>query len=525
MEAGMTDQTKSAALDKFLSVNDSCRTWEYKDSEAYGDDFLLGEFKNYLWKFWHRGINPLVDHPFDILSRGGVGPGSGFQADGTDFYTKFFSSKLSFTNPSLYFWYRRYISAFPEWLSAESLRSLTHGEAYSVEGNRLDFVPKNDGISRSICVEAPLNMYFQLGFAEILNERLNEYLGIDLRYQQFKNRELAKKGSLDGSWATIDLSSASDSISLSMLRRFLPPDFFKWLVLMRSTHSRLPDGRLQELHMVSTMGNGFTFPLQTIIFSCAVMSAFRLSGVKPVYPRGVLEGNFGVNGDDIVVPTEIYPKVCRLLQLLGFNLNRDKTFCEGPFRESCGGDYFDGRNLRGVYIKTLSGPADSYSVINQLNLFSTRTGILLPKTVQYLLLRVKWRPVPLWEDDSCGVKVPFSVAKRYVRIDKDTQSILYFAWTSIPPPKLRIGDGTIFTPRGFKRRQYNPHGLLLSILQGSVNSMSINLRPKVVRYRTKPRVAPNWDIPFEDLPVTVHRFARWFVGRRWESATYLNLFK
>jgi hypothetical protein len=60
------------------------------------------------------------------------------------------------------------------------------GEVDIVEGNRLDFVPKNDDISRSICVEPTLNMFFQLGFADILNSRLKEFAGIDLENQQFK---------------------------------------------------------------------------------------------------------------------------------------------------------------------------------------------------------------------------------------------------------------------------------------------------------------------------------------------------
>lgn len=539
LESGMNNETKRAALNKFLSINDGCEAWRFRDNELPGDDALLGEFKALLWDFWHRdGVRTLVDHPYDILSNGGVGPGSGLGADGNDFYTKFFSSKLTCTSPYLYFWYKRYIAGFPEWSNAENTRLLDHGSVKIVEGNRLDFVPKNDDISRSICVEPPLNMFYQLGFGAILTERLEKYFGIDLKYQQFKNRELARIGSRDGSFATIDLSSASDSISLRMLQHFLPPTFYRWLVQLRSPMSRLPNGEQQALHMVSTMGNGFTFPLQTIIFACVVMSAFRCDGWatkdsrrKPgddrpkVYrPFGVSTGNFGVNGDDIVVPTRIYPKVSRLLHLLGFQLNRDKTFVEGPFRESCGGDYFEGRNLRGVYVKNLSGPHDLYSAINQLNLFSTRTGILLKRTVQYLLARVKWRPVPLWENDSCGIKVPFAAVAKRMRVDRDTQSTLYYAWTSDPPPKLRIGDMVVQTPRGFKRRYYNPSGLHTSLLQGSVKSMAIALKPKVVRYRSKPRIAPNWDIPVQDLPETVHRFARWFVGRRWESATYMNLF-
>lgn len=536
-EGSMTSDTKQRALQKFMSVNSSCGSWRLVTDEQYGDDMLLGELRQFLWEFWtRRNRSPLVDHPYDILERGEVGPGSAIGSLGGDFYTKFFSSKTATTDRSLYFWYRRYIRGFPEWNNAEETRIASYGDISVVEGNRLDFVPKNDDISRSICVEPTLNMYYQLGFGNILLSRLRELWGIDLTSQQFKNRELARKGSVDGSFSTIDLSSASDSISMKMLEWLLPPDFLRWLKLLRCSTSLLPNGERLVLNMVSTMGNGFTFPLQTIIFTGVVLSAFKMDRLAPDYPRGLHEGNFGVNGDDIVVPARITAKVLRLLHLLGFQCNPEKTFVEGPFRESCGGDFREGRNIRGVYIKSLNGPHDYYSVINQLNLFSTRTGILLPKLVQYLLSKVKYLPVPLWENDNAGVRVPFSVARRNVRINRDTQSILYFAWTSCPPPSIRIGEWCLYTPRGFKRREFNSSGLFLSVLQGSVNPDGIPLKPKKVRYRTKPRTAPNWDSPVTcswtpnpeketESARTIRLFASRFDQGRFESAIYLNLFK
>lgn len=528
-ESGLNDETKRKALDKFLKVDSTCRDWVMRVDENFGDDLLLGEFRNLLWRFWHRGLNPLVDHDFDVLNNGGVGPGSGVGSPGGDFYTKLFSSDLTHTRPDLYFWYKRYIRSWPEWCNAENVRVNDRGSAKIVEGNRLDFVPKNDDISRSICVEPVLNMFYQLGFGHIISSRIEELWGVNLKVQQFKNRELARKGSWDQSFATIDLSSASDSISMEMLRCFLPRDFFRFLERYRSPTSLLPDGKRHVLNMVSTMGNGFTFPLQTMIFTCVVLSAMRLDELAPIYPRGRSEGNFGVNGDDIVIPTRIFGKVTRLLHLLGFTLNADKTFVEGPFRESCGGDYFQGRNLRGVYIKRLHGPQDSFSVVNQLNLFSTRTGILLPRLVKRLLKGCPFLLVPRWENDDSGVKVPFSVARKHIRVDRDTQSILYFALTPDSPPCIRVADSALFIPDSFKPRIFNLPGLYLSFLQGSVNSNTIPLIPKEVRYRRKPRVAPNWDFAFkgdllEGNAMTIQLFQGWFDWSRWETVAYLNLF-
>lgn len=533
-EASMTDQTRAKALSKFLQVNLTCSNWRLDpDTFLPCDDYLLGELRSYLWKFWHKpkGI-PLVDHDFDVLAKGRHGPGAAIGSAGGDFYTKLFSSRMATTDRNLYLLYRRYIRGFPDWDLAEETRNITYGEPDIVEGNRLDFVPKNDEVSRSICVEPSLNMFYQLGFAEILSLRLKELWGIDLEFQQFKNRELARKGSWDESFVTIDLSSASDSISLPMLKWLLPTDFYNRLVKYRSPVSKLPNGRSIPLHMISTMGNGYTFPLQTIIFVGVVLSAFRMSGIEPDFPRGFSEGNFGVNGDDIVVPKEISLKVLRLLQLLGFQTNKEKTFVEGPFRESCGGDYFEGRNLRGVYIRKLSEPQDFYAAVNQLNLFSTRTGIFLPTLVRFLLARARFRPVPVWENDDSGIKVPFSLVKNQLRWDPHCQSIRYSAWVPRRGPMITFGDWALYTPRPFKPRVYNPYGLHLSILQGSVNPLGIPLLPKVVLYRAKNRIAPNWDLPAPDWDSlkpgfdtkTVQLFAGWFVPSRWQRAVYHNLY-
>lgn len=518
LDSSMNAETKAAALIKFLKVDSDCKKWELR-FEQFGDDLLYGQFKDYLYKFWFPELQPILDHDYDVLFRGQIGPGASMGSRGDDFYTKFFSSRLTCTSQHLYDMYRRYIRNFPDWNAGELLRSSDFGEANIVEGNRLDFVPKNDDISRSICVEPTLNMFYQLGFAAILNQRLKSFTGIDLENQQMKNRELARKGSFNGSFATIDLSSASDSISMLMLRTSLPKGFMAFLERYRCTHSRLPDGTLHELGMISTMGNGFTFPLQTILFSCIVLAAFRLSGLAPRFPRGVECGNFGVNGDDIVVPTEIAPKVLRLLRILGFTPNDSKTFVEGPFRESCGGDYFEGKNLRGVYVKRLSSPQELYSVVNQLNLFSTRTGILLPSTVQHLTSKLRFLPVPCWESDDAGLRVPFSIVRSFFRLDTDTQSIIYYAWKSVQVSKIRILDSCLMIPKSLKSRIFNPPGLHISMLQGTVNSHTIGARQKHPKYKRKRLIAPNWD----SLP-TVHPLSGWFNWKRWDTAVYLNLF-
>jgi hypothetical protein len=303
-------------------------------------------------------------------------------------------------------------------------------------------------------------------------------------------------GSITDGLSTIDLSSASDSISLRMLKHFLPADFYRQLVKYRSPSVDIKGLGTTELHMVSTMGNGYTFPLQTILFSCIVAACLRFRDIT-----GSNTGSWnswGVFGDDIICPRLITSDVLFVLNYMGFKVNSDKTFVEGPFRESCGSDFFLGSDIRGVYVKRLTTPESRYSVINLLTRFSTKTGISLVNTVRSLLQTVDFLPVPPWEDFSSGVHVPFD--RTYIKErDKNTQAYVYRL--RVPHvPQIRISEEGIRTPKGSKKRIYNPNGLLISFLQGSIHSASIGVRVDSVRYRTKRRVTSSWNVAWTSEP-------------------------
>jgi hypothetical protein len=507
----------SKALLKFLTVNYRCKNWKL-ELNSVRDQELFGEVRRAIYNFWNPEGLPLVSHESDILHYARCGPGAAVGSLGGDFYTKMFASRLTSTNRYLYMSYRDYIRTDDSWHNAELIRRAKFGSVDIVRGSRLSFVPKNDEISRTICIEPSLNMFFQLGLGAILDRRIEEMWGISFTSQPFKNRELARQGSVFDSLVTIDLESASDSLSCNMLRAVLPEDFYNLLGTLRSRYTMIPGLGHFELDMISTMGNGFTFPLQTMLFSAVVLAAFKLNQevIRPLFPRGREWGNFGVFGDDIVVPRVIVDDVFRLLDILGFTINKDKTFVKGPFRESCGADYFRGRDIRGVYLKRLDTPQDLYVAINQLNLFSTKTGIALPKTVRVLLERVKFVPVPRWENDDAGIKVPFSMVR--LPIDRHTQSTLYSRFVA-EGKKIRILERSIWVPKRHKPRIYNPYGLWVSFLQRSVNAYSIGVRHDPVRYKRKLGIAPSWDA----LPTT-HPLAGWFNWQRWNTAVYLNLF-
>lgn len=488
LSTGRTTETDQKALEKFLVCNRACEEWSLDVSKLdTKTEILLGSTRRILDDFWHKEGYPLVDSPLYVLDQCALGPGLTVGSLGNDFYTKLFSSPLSVSDLSLYRWYRRYIMRIPYWEEAEQCRISSHGDPYVVPSSRLSFVPKNDEISRCICIEPTLNGLFQLGLGRILERRLHGVFGISLQSQPFKNRALARLGSITDGLATLDLSSASDSISTKMLQYLLPSSFLYELERYRSPSVDIKGRGTVGLGMVSTMGNGYTFPLQTIIFSSVVVACMSWRGIPPNSERA--SELWSVFGDDIICPRACAPDVVAILQLLGFKVNHDKSFVEGPFRESCGSDFFMGSDIRGVYVKTLRTPEARFSVINLLTRFSTRTGIDLSRSIKYLLDTVPKILVPPWEDFSSGIHAPLSCVRGV--FDINTQSQVY--WARVPKPRLiRIKHERVVVPRGCKQRAYNPSGLLVSFLQGSVHSGAIGVREDFVRYRTKRRVAPSW---------------------------------
>jgi hypothetical protein len=87
------------------------------------------------------------------------------------------------------------------------------------------------------------------------------------------------------------------------------------------------------------MGNGFTFPLETLIFWSLAAACCPQDSDATAY------------GDDLIVPTECYPLLVEVLVALGFVVNLTKSYHTGPFRESCGKDYFRGTDVRPYYPK------------------------------------------------------------------------------------------------------------------------------------------------------------------------------
>lgn len=249
-----------------------------------------------------------------------------------------------------------------EVLASSSLWSTFRGglQFSTVEGNILFTVPKNANIDRVAAKEPDINMYLQKGVGNFIRRRLRAF-GIDLNNQS-NNQKLAKIGSQTGGFATIDLSSASDSMTTELVFQCVPICWYTLLDSLRC-HVTVIDGDPHENEMFSSMGNGFTFELESLLFWAVAKATawFNRCERMPLL----------VYGDDIIVPTAIADQLIFALSILGFTTNEDKTFTSGPFRESCGGHYYNGRDISPFYIKEpVTRLVDAIHVCNQIREWS-----------------------------------------------------------------------------------------------------------------------------------------------------------
>jgi hypothetical protein len=233
-----------------------------------------------------------------------------------------------------------------------------------VDGNILFVVPKTSDIDRCACKEPDINMYYQKGAGDFIRSRLRLF-GIDLN-DQSKNQKLARIGSATGSLATVDLSSASDSISVELVYQCLPTLWYAYLSDLRSPVTII-DGDRHVNEMFSSMGNGFTFELESLIFYAIARATAYFTGTS---------GAISVYGDDIIVPTQMCQDLLHVLRFLGFESNDSKTFDSGHFRESCGGHYYFGYCVTPFYIRRpIESLRDLIHFLNSLRKWSESEGI------------------------------------------------------------------------------------------------------------------------------------------------------
>lgn len=444
------EDRRASAMRKFVDAEEHCKRTNSRWANGLPEDtsdFVKSVFLNArLWIFQTLGCVPRADEVFSLSD---FGPGQTFGS--MDLEHKHLYHKLSgphtitescrqlIGSPA-------FVRTYPLWVSV----LISEGTSYdTVRGNRVTCVPKDAFTDRTIAIEPSLNIFVQKGIDTILRRKLKSK-GIDLR-SQGRNRFLARLGSISGKLATIDLSSASDTIAREVVRYFIPSDWYELLDLTRSKYYLTKDDNTwTEYAKFSSMGNAFTFPLETLLFYAVARACLIESGLTAKH--------LSVYGDDIVIDNEVALLAIECLESAGFVVNTSKSFLHGNFRESCGADFLQGVDIRPVYVrKNPKHPVEFFNLYNRL--LSNRFGFSLDSSLAYIhdvapVTLYGPRVLPAGDDyenwyrgravdfDS-AFHAPSFVAERFKRFDSATQRTVWMVRKmvrknhSYNPPDLR----------------------------------------------------------------------------------------
>lgn len=549
------DHRKDVALRRFLRRNDVCAalngSFDGFTSLSDSHQEIVGNAKAWLTSVLGKLDEACAD-PAHAYALSVPGPGSAIGAIELDAYTKTFDGPLLFPSQGALLGWYLFTQTSELRRSAEDVRAAKHGCPGIQPYAKWSSVPKTIETDRSIVITSVGGLLCQRSLGLHLESVLAD-IGMAVNTQPDFNRAMAAIGSradidlVDPNYrpCTIDWSDASDSLYFALVEwffQFLPN---LWARLIESRDGILHSGENDRVNLAifSTMGNGFTFPLQTLIFSAIAYGALcsRAGAKKFRYYDEDLR-TIGCFGDDLVVPRLIYDDVLSVTLAMGLLPNVDKSYGAGPFRESCGTDWFDGSNVRGVYCEDLASPTQRVILFNRLAEWSA-TWLPLPRTLQRIwdaIPRSHRNFVPLWEDCASGVRIPSKTRRpgsagtllvnrdlrqnlsktlrislgayagdyvyrpfRTVARNHNLAQVLPEPFivddrveVTVYPRRWYIGDderSRTYEVRAF--RVDNPFGYLLSLIQGSVKGQNAAIRSNDGASYSQHGydVVPNWD--------------------------------
>jgi len=332
---------------------------------------------------------------------------------------------------AVYKWTRRLEAVFPyrEYLYPNDLAayydetSVHLFEPGAEPPVRVITVPKTQKTPRIIAIEPVHMQYVQQGILESMvrnlqDTKLERFLGW---FDQEPNKLLARRGSYDGSYATLDLSDASDRVSYEHVRLLLAshPSLREGVDACRSQKARVGE-EVIPLSKFASMGSALCFPIESCFFLTLVFLGIQNELRHSLTEREIYSflGQVRVYGDDIIVPVNFTRSVIEALESFGLVVNRRKSFWGGSsaiysdsnigtFRESCGGDYFGGHDVSVVKIRELfpTKRTDAREIISTFSLRNQLYKSGFWKSTEYLdnLLEGLNIPTPTVAEDSPGL--------------------------------------------------------------------------------------------------------------------------
>jgi len=362
LELGCTDSRVKKAFTDFVNC----------DREVGVRSFALSESKH-AWADFQRMANTLF---LGVLSRvdGDVYHGEAIKVGNTD-YTGIIPKHgpgatadriKANAKYDIRVWTERLEEYFPAmdflYPSVSHFLEDETGPIYLEPGDELPVrvvqVPKTLKSPRIIAIEPTYRQYVQQGLCEAIvngiekDDFLHQIIGFT---DQEINRTMACHGSASLDLATLDLSEASDRVSKQHVSRLLGsyPNLLKGVMACRGEKADVPGHGIISLNKYASMGSALTFPLEAMVFTTVVFLGIE-KALKTQLDNKSIKGFVGkvrVYGDDIIVPVETVSCVIAELETYGFVVNASKSFWTGKFRESCGGDFYDGYDVSVVKAK------------------------------------------------------------------------------------------------------------------------------------------------------------------------------
>lgn len=361
---GDNSARRQAAMEKFMEGEAQCEQYNregYKALSVASESWMVDVF-TYMQSFMQKLLGFDIPDLSEMTERSRHGPGAttGTDAGRVSTYFKFEKWPYHCTARAARI-ARSAIEADERWLGAleDDYRRrkkipmwhiLDRKRFWAdvievVDGNRIAFAPKNARTDRSIAIEPTLNLYLQLGVDGFIRRRLKRW-NVNLDDQR-RNQELARLGSIEqvDPFVTVDLRNASGTMALKLCKLVCPQDWYDLFYDLRSPcGTMVGSSEVKYYQMMSSMGNGFTFALESAIFTAVIYAVMKAR-------LGVFrEREFAVFGDDLVVRQSLAPFVVEALTSCGFKVNEGKSFFSGPVRESCGTDWYLGNPIRPVFL-------------------------------------------------------------------------------------------------------------------------------------------------------------------------------
>jgi len=246
----------------------------------------------------------------------------------------------------------------PNWSYFDQLYEVDFLEPEAEIPVKVISVPKTMKTPRIIAIEPTAMQYAQQSVLRFYRDALkddyllNGFIGLD---DQTPNQRMARQGSLTGDLATLDLSEASDRVSIDSVAHLLGrhPHLRGAVFACRSRRALLPSGEVLTLAKFASMGSALCFPMEAAVFLTAIFVGIQKDLGHRVTRRDVSQyaGRVRVFGDDIIVPKEHVRSVIESLEAFGLKINLRKSFWNGKFRESCGREYYEGTDVSIVRVR------------------------------------------------------------------------------------------------------------------------------------------------------------------------------